>query len=203
MGHRIKQIGLFCGSNMGNNERFGLVAAEIGTKLAQQNIGLVYGGANVGLMRMAAEASIKNGGKVTGVITHFLAQKHLTQQGLFELITVDTMPQRKTKMAELSDAFLILPGGFGTMEEVFEVLTASQLGFHAKPVVFLNLDGFYNFLKMQIETMVTHNLMLPQHAALAHFSQTIDEALAYMEQFSPPVVEKWIERIVEENSRTR
>ncbi len=196
----IKSVCVFCSSNLGIEQNFINVACQLGKKLAQNNIHLIYGGANVGLMKQTAEAVIKNGGKATGVITNFLASKHLTQQGLHQLIVVETMQQRKAKMAELADAFIVLPGGFGTLEELFEVLTASQLGFHKKPVAILNLNGFYTFLQQQLNYMVEHKMLLAPHAKMAHFCQSIDNAFEYINNYNAPVVEKWIENIINENA---
>jgi uncharacterized protein (TIGR00730 family) len=178
-------------------------AKKLGVELANNNMELIYGGANVGLMKAIAEEVIAHGGKVTGVITHFLAQKHLTQKNITQLIAVETMQERKVKMAELADAFIVLPGGFGTLEEIFEILTAAQLGFHKKPVAIINTNGYYNFLKLQLEHMVNEKMLLKPHAAIAQFVETPEEAIKALQSYTAPVVEKWIEDIRRENGHFR
>ena len=195
----MKKICVFCGSNLGANPEYIKIAKELGTVLAKNNIELIYGGANVGLMKATAEKVLEHGGLVTGVITHFLAQKHLTQNNITKLITVETMQERKSKMAKLADGFIALPGGFGTLEELFEVLTAAQLGFHKKPIAIINTNGFYNFLKTHIENMVTEKMVLAPHASIAHFVNTPEEALEAMHNYSAPVLGKWIDDIRKEN----
>ncbi len=197
----MQNICVFCGSNLGNNEIYKQTATELGELLAKKNIKLIYGGANVGLMRCAAEATLNKQGMATGVITHFLAKKHLTQQGLTELIKVDTMQQRKTKMAELADGFIALPGGFGTLEELFEVLTAAQLGFHNKPIAIINTNGFYDYLKVQLNKMVEEKMLLEPHANMVLFANSPNEALTAMEKYNAPVLEKWIDDIRDDNRR--
>lgn len=195
----MKSICVFCGSNLGASEIYQETARELGTLLAKENITLVYGGANVGLMRITAEAVLQNGGKAIGVITHFLAEKHLIQPHLTELILVDTMQQRKAKMAELADGFIAMPGGFGTLEELFEILTAAQLGFHDKPVALINTNNFYEFLQIQLNKMVDEKMLLAPHAEIAHFAKSPATALAAMRKYERPIIEKWIEAIRNEN----
>jgi hypothetical protein len=180
---------------MGAKSVYSQVASELGKLMARNNYRLIYGGANVGLMRSTAEAVLANGGEAVGVITTFLAEKHLTQKGLQELILVETMQERKVKMAELADGFIVMPGGFGTLEEVFEVLTAAQLGFHKKPVVFLNIAGYYNLLKAQLELMVDQKMLLGPHAAIAQFADTPEQAIELLYQYKAPVIEKWIDDV--------
>ncbi len=190
---------VFCSSNLGDKPEYAKVATELGQLIAKQGFGMIYGGANVGLMRYCAEAAIQGGAEVTGVITTFLAQKHLTQHGLKELIVVETMQERKAKMAELADAFVIMPGGFGTLEETFEVLTAAQLGFHKKPVVFLNTLNFYCFLQQQLNHMVSSKMLLEPHSAMAQFANTPQEVFALLKSYKAPVIEKWIDDIRRDN----
>lgn len=195
----MKSICVFCSSNLGANKIYENVARDIGNLLIDNNKTLVYGGANVGLMRCVAEEVIKRSGHSIGVITHFLAQKHLTQIGLTELIKVETMQERKAKMAELADAFIVLPGGFGTLEELFEVLTAAQLGFHTKPIAIINTNGFYDFLKMQIDNMVKEKMLLEPHANMLIFCESPQDAIEQMEKYSAPVLGKWVDDIRREN----
>jgi uncharacterized protein (TIGR00730 family) len=195
----MKSICVFCSSNIGSKPEYITIAKELGKLLAEQQITLIYGGANVGLMRAVAQETINHGGKAIGVITHFLAEKHLTQQGLSELILVDTMHERKAKMTELADGFITLPGGFGTLEEIFEVLTAAQLGFHKKPIAIINTDGFYEHIKLHLKQMVDSRMLLEPHANIAHFVNTPMEALDTMRSYKAPVIEKWIDAIRKEN----
>lgn len=195
----MKSICVFCGSNLGKNSNFEKIARELGQSIANKEMTLVYGGANVGLMRCTAEAAIENNGKTIGVITHFLAKKHLSQKGLTELISVETMQERKAKMTELADAFVVLPGGCGSMEELFEVFTAAQLGFHKKPIVIINTDGYYNTLKLLFDEMIKQGLMLEPHVNMLHFTESINDAFSFMEDYEAPVMDKWIDDIRAEN----
>jgi len=195
----MKSVCVFCGSNLGASEDYKKVANQLGVLLAKNNIELIYGGANVGLMKATAQMVIDHGGKATGVITHFLAQKHLTQENLDRLIKVDTMQQRKATMADLADGFIAMPGGFGTLEELFEVLTAAQLGFHHKPIAIINTNGFYDFLKVQLNKMVDEKMLLEPHAQMVLFADTPEQALEAMRAYEAPVIEKWIDDIRAQN----
>ena len=198
----MKTICVFCASNRGSNAEYERVATEFGSLLAARGLNLVYGGANVGLMRCVAEAAMAGGSKVTGVITEFLAGRQLAQTGLAEMLTVSTMQERKATMERLSDGFVVLPGGFGTMDEMFEILSGGQLGFHKKPIVVLNINGFYNHLKAQLEFMVGEKMLLPQHAAMVQFADTPAEAIDQLFNYSAPVVGKWIDDIRRDNGFT-
>ncbi len=198
----MEQICLFCGSNLGAKPVYQQVARELGKVLAESHIGLIYGGSNVGLMKAAAEQVLECGGQVTGVITHFLAGKHLTQQNITKLIMVDTMLERKTQMMEMADGFIALPGGFGTFDELFEVLIGAQLGFHNKPIAVINTDGFYDFLKLQVDRMVQERMLLRQQANMILFVDTPQQALIAMKEYTAPIIEKWIENIRVENGHT-
>ena len=195
----MKTVCVFCASNRGSNAEYERVAAEFGSLLAARGLNLVYGGANVGLMRYVAEAAMAGGSKVTGIITEFLAGRQLAQSGLAEMLTVGTMQERKVTMERLSDGFVVLPGGFGTMDEMFEILSGGQLGFHKKPIVVLNINGFYNHLKAQLEFMVGEKMLLPQHAAMVQFADNPAEAIDQLFNYSAPVVGKWIDDIRKDN----
>ena len=199
----MKTVCVFCASNRGSNAEYERVAAEFGSLLATRGLNLVYGGANVGLMRSVAEAAMAGGSKVTGVITEFLVGKQLAQNGLTEMLTVSTMQERKATMERLSDGFVVLPGGFGTMDEMFEILSGGQLGFHKKPIVVLNINGFYNHLKAQLEFMVSEKMILPQHAAMVQFADKPAEAIEQLFNYSAPVVGKWIDDIRRDNERSK
>ena len=195
----MKTVCVFCASNRGSNAEYERVAAEFGSLLAARGLNMVYGGANVGLMRCVAEAAMAGGSKVTGIITEFLAGRQLAQTGLAEMLTVGTMQERKATMERLSDGFVVLPGGFGTLDEMFEILSGGQLGFHKKPLVVLNINGFYNHLKAQLEFMVSEKMLLPQHAAMVQFADTPAEAIDKLFGYQAPVVGKWIDDIRRDN----
>jgi hypothetical protein len=195
----MKTVCVFCASNLGANIEYQNVATEFGSLLAARGLDLVYGGANVGLMRCVAEAAMAGGSKVTGVITEFLAGRELAQTGLEQMIVVSSMPERKATMERISDGFVVLPGGFGTMDEMFEILSGGQLGFHKKPLVVLNINGFYNHLKAQLEFMVGQKMLLPQHASMVQFADTPAEAIDKLFGYQAPVVGKWIDDIRRDN----
>ncbi|MBR5642751.1 MAG: TIGR00730 family Rossman fold protein [Salinivirgaceae bacterium] len=199
----MKTVCVFCASNRGSNAEYERVAAEFGSLLAARGLNMVYGGANVGLMRCVAEAAMAGGSKVTGIITEFLAGRQLAQTGLAEMLTVGTMQERKATMERLSDGFVVLPGGFGTLDEMFEILSGGQLGFHKKPLVVLNINGFYNHLKAQLEFMVSEKMLLPQHAAMVQFADTPAEAIDQLFNYSAPIVGKWIDDIRRDNERSK
>jgi len=142
----MKKICVYCGSSDGARPEYKQAAAALGRAMGDKNLDLVYGGASVGLMGTVADTVLKGGGRVTGVIPESLVNRELSHTGLTELVVVDSMHERKSMMAELSDGFIALPGGIGTMEELFEVLTWSQLGFHEKPCALLNTAGYYDHL---------------------------------------------------------
>jgi uncharacterized protein (TIGR00730 family) len=148
------RLAVFCGSSFGRSERFAEAAADLGTYLGEQGIGVVYGGGHVGLMGVVADAAMAAGGEVIGVIPQGLADRELAHHGLTRLEVVDTMHERKALMSDLSDGFVTLPGGAGTLEEFFEVWTWQQLGIHAKPVCLYDVDGFWQPLRTTIDAMV-------------------------------------------------
>lgn len=144
---------MFCGAGSGHHPRWAEMAQEVGRAIAQRGHGIVYGGGHVGLMGIVADAAMKSGGEVIGVIPRFMEKAELAHQGVSELILVDTMHQRKQRMHELSDAVIALPGGFGTMDELFELLTWRQIGLHEQPIGLLNAFGFYDALLAQMAHM--------------------------------------------------
>ena len=190
----MKRITVFCGSSSGTDAIFLTQATKLGQTLAKKNIELVYGGANVGLMGAVAYGAINHGGKVIGVLPIFLQSKELAHNNLTKLILVDTMHERKTKMNDLSDGVIALPGGFGTLEELFEMLTWAQLGLHKKPIGILNTNGFYDALLVLIQTMVDKGFLKPSNQQMLLISDTIDELLIKMEKYQAPVVTKWINK---------
>jgi uncharacterized protein (TIGR00730 family) len=190
----MKRITVFCGSNFGTDEIYEKQAFRLGEILAERRIGLVYGGANVGLMNAVANGSLSKGGKVTGVIPVFIKEKGIAHKNLTELILVETMHERKTKMNELSDGVIALPGGFGTLEEFFETLTWGQLGLHRKPVGLLNINGFYDSLKILAQTMVEKGFLKEANRKMLLISDDIENLLDQMENYISPTVDKWIIR---------
>lgn len=188
----MKRITVFCGSSSGNNEFYKQQAFLLGQTLAKQNIGLVYGGANVGLMGAVADGALSAGGEVIGVLPTFLRNIEIQHTGLTELILVDTMHQRKTKMDELSDGVIALPGGFGTLEEFFEILTWAQLGLHQKPMALLNMNGYYDHLIAQVQRMVDEGLLKEVNQKMLLVATTIDDVISIMKNYHPPIIGKWI-----------
>lgn len=188
----MKNIVVFCGSSAGSEPVYMEQARQLGAVLAQRGIGLVYGGAKVGLMGAVADGALQAGGRVTGVLPHFLQQKELAHAGLTELILVDTMHERKTKMNELSDGVIALPGGFGTMEELFEMLTWGQLGLHQKPIGMLNVNGFYEPLHQLSQVMTDKGFLSAASRDMLLYSDQIDDLLTKMEQYQPVEKPKWI-----------
>ena len=161
----IQSVCLFCGSNSGVRLAYKLAAQELGRTLAARAITLVYGGGNIGLMGEAADAALAAGGRVIGVIPGFLKEKEVAHQGLSELHVTRTMHERKALMEDLSGGFIALPGGFGTYDELFEMLTWAQLGLHAKPIGLLNVDRFYDGLLEFVQNGKEQGFIRPQHAA--------------------------------------
>ncbi|MDR1624209.1 MAG: TIGR00730 family Rossman fold protein [Tannerellaceae bacterium] len=187
----MKRIAVFCGSSLGKNEIYREQACLLGETIARLGIGLVYGGGNVGLMKYVADGAIRQGGEVTGIIPAFLNKKDIAHAGLTELIVVKTMHERKFKMNALSDGMIALPGGYGTMEEFFEMITWGQLHLHQKPVAILNTNGFYNPLIRQVETMLAEGFLKESYRNLLIVDDTIPSLLEKMYRYQPPVFDKW------------
>ncbi len=188
----MKRITVFCGSGIGTDSIYKTQAMFVGQALAKNNIELVYGGAKIGLMGAVADGVLINGGKVIGVLPDFLKSKEIAHEHLTELILVNTMHERKTRMNELCDGVIALPGGFGTLDELFEMLTWAQLGLHKKPVGILNVDEFYKPLIDLIETMVNKGFLKQQNQQMLLVSDNIDVLLNQMNKYVAPTVGKWI-----------
>jgi uncharacterized protein (TIGR00730 family) len=188
------RIGVYCGSNLGASSLFAANATRLGSAIARRGFGLVYGGANVGLMGLLADAAIEHGAEVIGVIPRRLVDIEIAHRGLTRLEVVDSMHERKALMMELADGFVALPGGFGTLDEVFEILTWDQLGLIAKPVVFLDVDGFYTELFAFLDKAVDAGFLRGTHRLLAQRALSVDEALALASGPVPAVEQKWIDR---------
>lgn len=190
----IRRICVFCGSNRGSEQPYIDAAHALGKLLAQEGIALVYGGGSVGLMGEVADAVLSAGGEAIGVIPHALWAREVGHRGLTDLRIVDTMHERKAMMADLADAFIALPGGLGTLEEIFEIWTWAQLGLHQKPLGFLDIDGFYAPLMQFLDRAVRQAFLKEQHRAIAIVETDPAALLRRFESWRPPRVEKWITR---------
>ena len=189
----MKSICVYCGSNSGSKPAYTERAAALGDRIAKAGLRLVYGGGNVGLMGVVANAVLEAGGQVTGVIPKQLADWEVAHRGLTELEIVGSMHERKARMFDLSDGFVTLPGGFGTMEEIFEMLTWRQLGIGNKPCAFLDIDGFYEPLIGMIDRMVAERFLHPDQRTDLWHGDDIDAMLGWMRDYTPARAEKWID----------
>jgi uncharacterized protein (TIGR00730 family) len=189
----MRRICVFCGSNPGSRPEYRIVAEEMAAELVRRNIGLVYGGGNVGLMGIIADAVLSAGGEVQGVIPEYLMAREVGHRGLTRLHVVRSMHERKALMADLSDAFIALPGGFGTLEEFCEVVTWTQLGLHAKPCGILNVLEFYSPLLRMFDHAVLERFLKPENRALVLASDSVLELLQALEEWRPVHVEKWLD----------
>jgi uncharacterized protein (TIGR00730 family) len=190
----LQSVCVFCGSATGANPVYATTARELGRELAARKLALVYGGGRVGLMGEIASATLASGGRVVGVIPHSLALKEVAQENCTELIVVDTMHERKALMADRSDAFVALPGGYGTSDELFEILTWAQLGIHRKPVAILNVNGFFTPLLAWLDHIVGEGLLRPKHRELLLVTDTVPDLFAKLTAWAPPEpTTKWVE----------
>ncbi len=190
----VKRICVFCGSNLGRRARYRQAAEELGRVLVERKVGLVYGGGNIGLMGVLADVVLAGGGEVQGVIPHALLAREVAHKDLSKLHIVESMHERKQLMADLADAFVALPGGYGTFEEFCEAVTWSQLGIHKKPCGLLNVENYFDSLIAQFDHAVREGFLHPDNRALvleAKQPQALLEALA---RWKPPVKEVWIEK---------
>lgn len=190
----VRSVCVFCGASTGANPAYRDAAIALGQAIAQRGLKLVYGGGAVGLMGIVANAAMAAGGEVIGIIPQSLLDAEVGHKGLTRLEVVDGMHARKARMAELSDAFIALPGGLGTLEELFEVWTWGQLGYHAKPLGLLDVNGFYEKLGGFLDHVVEEGFVRPQHRAMLQLAQQPDELLDAMDSFVAPVVPKWVDK---------
>ncbi len=190
----IRRICVFCGSSYGRNPRNRSVAEELGRYLASEKIAIVFGGGKVGLMGALADAALAAGGEVIGVIPEHLMAREVGHRGLSKLHIVKSMHERKALMADLSDAFLALPGGFGTFEEFCEVVTWSQLGLHQKPCGLLNVEGYYTPMLAMFDRSVEEGFLKADNRGIVLTAEGIGEMLTLMRQWKPAHVEKWLDR---------
>jgi uncharacterized protein (TIGR00730 family) len=189
----MKRICLFCGSSPGARPHYAEAAAEFGRMLAEEGIGLVYGGAKVGLMRIAADAAMAAGGEVIGVMPQALVDREVAYRDISDLRIVGSMHERKALMAELSDGFVALPGGFGTFEELLEVITWTLLGFHAKPCGVINIEGYYDRLIGLIDHGVAEGFINKTDRELILAADTPRAALDALRAWRPRPIARWIE----------
>lgn len=187
-------ICVFAGSSAGIRPTYAGAARELGHLLATRNIGVVYGGAKVGLMGAVADAALEAGGHVVGVIPRALVEKEVAHDGLSALHVVASMHERKAMMSSLSDAFIALPGGLGTWEELFEIATWGQLGLHRKPCGLLNVHGYFDPLLSFVEHAVAERFVRREHAAILAVADTAVDLLDVLATWTPPDVAKWIDR---------
>lgn len=192
---QLKRITIFCGSSSGTDSRFEQMAFDLGRNMANRGIGLVYGGAKIGLMGAVANGALSEGGEVIGVLPNFLSRKEILHEGLSELIMVDTMHERKALMDKLSDGAIALPGGFGTLEELLEMLTWSQLGLHGKPLGLFNMNGFYDDLLHLFDKMIVSGFLKQCNKDLLLVRSDFLQLLDLIENYeTPDLVGKWIEK---------
>lgn len=191
----MKRLSVFCGSSSGFDPLFEEHAYSLGKVLAKHNITLVYGGARVGLMGKLANGVLENGGEAIGVIPAFLKDKEIAHHGLTELVVVKTLHERKTMMNELSDGAIAMPGGFGTLEEFFEMLTWGQLSLHLKPVALLNINGYYNSLITFFDEMVSNGFLRQINRDMVLEDSSIENLLEKMHAYVAPGDTKWIGKL--------
>lgn len=190
----MKSICLYTGASPGARDEYRLAAEAVAGEIARRGMTLVYGGGHVGLMGAAADAALAAGGEVVGVIPADIADREIEHRGLSELLVVDSMHERKMAMLKRADGMIALPGGLGTMEELFEVWTWNQLGFHQKPVGLLNVAGYYDHLLRFLDHMVEQRFVKDSHRDLLLVDEDYEALLDRMGAFEPPVVDKWLDR---------
>jgi uncharacterized protein (TIGR00730 family) len=188
----MKTVSVFCGSNSGDDAVYAAHARRLGQALVSRGVDLVYGGGHIGLMGVVADAVLAKGGKVVGVIIRSLVEKEIAHKGLTELHVVETMHQRKELMADRADAFVALPGGFGTGDEFFEILTWRQLGLHAKPIGLLNVAGYFDLLLGWLDHSVREGFVKPKHRELLLVSDNPERLVDMLRSYTAPAgEEKW------------
>ena len=188
----LASAAVYCASSPGFDLTYAQAAGNLGTMLAERGISLVFGGGHVGLMGVVADAVLSGGGQVHGVITRALQRKELAHRGLTSLEITETMHERKASMADRADAFIMLPGGFGTFDEFFEVLTWTQLGIHAKPCGVLDVAGFFAPLRAQMDAMTSAGFLRPEHRDMVVIDADPAALLSRLAGWTPPQVQKWL-----------
>ncbi len=188
---KIKEICLFCSSSNALDENYYTLAANFGQGLAQKGYNLTYGGANVGLMEAAAKAASAGGSHITGVIPEAFAQKGLSSGTADNVIFVKDLNERKKVLVDISDAFVALPGGFGTLDELLEVITLKQTAFINKPIIILNYNGFYDYMLKQFDVFFQENFAKPQYREIYFVAYSVDDIFAYLDKYEPKVDKDW------------
>ncbi len=190
----MRSIVVFCGSSEGNDPDILNVANKLGKTLAEKNVTLVYGAAKIGVMGKVAQGALDHGGKVIGIIPDFLKLKEVVHEGLTEMITTENMHERKLKMNELSDGIITLPGGYGTLEELFEMITWAQLGLHKKPIGLLNINGFFDDMLKMLQKMVALGFLKQENYDMLLVDDSVDGLLKQMGEYIPMTLPKWIKK---------
>lgn len=190
----MKRVCVFCGSSSGGRDLYQEAARQMGAALAEHELELVYGGGHVGLMGAAADGALAAGGRVIGVIPKALADKELAHKGLSELHVVGSMHERKAMMAELSDAFIALPGGFGTLDEFAEIVTWAQLGIHQKPIGMLNVAGYFDTLLAFFDHSVEERFVTSSHRSMVLTADQPEQLLDLIEHYQPIYTPKWVNK---------
>ena len=190
----LRRVAVYCGSNPGARPSYAAAARRLGGMLGERGLGLVYGGGNVGLMGILADAALAGGAEVVGVIPQAMVARELAHEGLTDLRVVRSMHERKALMAELADAFIALPGGLGTLDELFEVWTWAQLGLHARPIGLLDVEGFFQPLVAHLDRAVAEGFVRPEHRAMVVIEREAAPLLDRFAAYEAPRVGKWLER---------
>ena len=191
----IHSIALFCGSAEGQHDKYKSLASEFGTACAQRHITLIYGGARIGLMAAAAVAAAQGGGKVIGIAPRLFSSNEVLADNLDELLMVNSMSERKQLMEQKADAFVVLAGSYGTMDEFFEVLTDAQLGLHHKPIIILNAFGYYTPLLAQLAHFRDEGFLHPQHFDMLLVAETVEEIFLKLENYKYNNSSSWLDKI--------
>ncbi|WP_457618146.1 LOG family protein [Lutibacter sp.] len=192
----MKKIAVFCGASLGFNEIYKNDAIKLGAYFAKQNIGLVYGGGKMGMMGVLADAILKEKGEVIGVIPGLLRHEEVIHSEISEMIVTKTMSERKVKISKLVDGYIALPGGFGTLDEIFEALTLSQLGIEQKPVGILNTNGFFNHLIKQLDVMVTEGYLKQSNSDMLIVCDSVEELITKMLHYKAPKITEVTSKVV-------
>jgi len=192
----MKKVAVFCGSSLGFNAIYKNDAIKLANHFAKNNIGLVYGGGKIGMMGILADTIIEQNGEVIGVIPGLLRHEEVAHTEITEMIVTKTMSKRKVKISKLVDGYIALPGGFGTLDEIFEALTLGQLGIEQKPVGILNTNGFFNHLIKQLDVMVTEGYLKQSNKEMLIVSESIDDLISKMFNYQAPKMTKVINKVV-------
>lgn len=195
----MKSICVFCGSSMGARPEYRQGAVDLGKILLERKIRLIYGGANVGLMKILADTVLEGGGEAIGIMPRLLIEKEVAHLNLTEMITVGSMSERKIKMVEISDAFIVMPGGYGTLDELAEVITYNQLRLTDKPIGILNIAGYFDLLLKYFDHITVEGFLRHEHRQNLIVDANVENLIMKMNEFQPVAMDKWIEDIKKES----